>query len=134
MAETISEGITSCNIPNKVIYAANSDRSDILTEIFSAKAIIIGSSTINNGVQPAILPILQDLKGLKFKNKLYCAFGTYGWSGEAVKIIEKYFTECKNFLPITDSYRAKWRANNTELDSCRELGIKIAKAIYSSMN
>ena len=35
-------------------------------------------------------PVLEDLKGLKFQSKIGAAFGSYGWSGESVKIIEEH--------------------------------------------
>ena len=131
MAEAISEGISEQKIPNKVIYLANSDRSDILADVFTAKALIIGSSTINNSVQSSLPPLLNDIKALRFKNKLGFAFGTYGWSGEAVRIIEENFAAC-DFPLIADGFRVKWRATAEELQQCRDFGKRIAEAVFEN--
>jgi flavorubredoxin len=48
-----------------------------------------GSPTVNNGILVAVAGLIEEIKGLKFKNKKAAAFGSYGWSGEAVKIISE---------------------------------------------
>ena len=95
MAEAIGEGLAAEGIPYQTFYMATADRNDVITEIFKAKAVIVGSPTFNQGLLPTITPILEDLKGLKFQNKIGAAFGCYGWSGESVKIIEEHLAQCK---------------------------------------
>jgi len=48
-----------------------------------AKAILIGSPTLNNGLFPSVAEYLCYQKGLKPMNKVGLAFGSYGWSGQA---------------------------------------------------
>ena len=107
---------------------AVSDRNDVITEIFKSKAVLIGSPTLNQGILPTIAPILEDLRGLKFQNKIGAAFGTYGWSGETVKVIEEHLTRCK--IPIAiPGVRAKWQPRTTDLESCRKLGQAMGQAV-----
>ncbi len=128
MAEAIGEGLAAENIPYKAFFMPTTDRNDVITEIFKTKAIIIGSPTFNNGLLPTIMPILEDIKGLKFQNKIGAAFGCYGWSGESVKIIEEHLTQSK--IPITvEGIRAKWQPKSDDLTKCREFGSAIARAI-----
>ena len=128
MAEAIGQGLAAEGIHYKVFHVAVSDRNDIITEVFKAKAIILGSPTFNQGVLPTITPVLEDLKGLKFQNKIGAAFGSYGWSGESVKIIEGHFGRCK--IPIvTEGVRAKWQPKTEDLAKCQELGRIVARAI-----
>jgi flavorubredoxin len=128
MAEAIGEGLASEGIPYKAFYMATTDRNDVITEIFKAKAIIIGSPTFNQGILPTIAPILEDLKGLKFQNKIGAAFGSYGWSGESVKILEEHLAQCK--IPVVaEGIRAKWQPKTDDLARCREFGSTIARAI-----
>ena len=128
MAEAIGEGLAARGVPYKVFHAAVADRNDVITEVFKAKAVIVGSPTFNQGVLPTISPLLEDLKGLKFQNKIGVAFGAYGWSGESVKIIEEHLNRCK--IPVVaEGVRAKWQPKPDELDSCRELGRKVAQAM-----
>jgi anaerobic nitric oxide reductase flavorubredoxin len=128
MAEAIGEGLAAENIPYKAFYMPTADRNDVITEIFKTKAVIVGSPTFNQGLLPTITPILEDLKGLKFQNKIGAAFGCYGWSGESVKIIEDHLANCK--IPvITAGIRAKWQPKPDDLTRCREFGSTIAGAI-----
>jgi flavorubredoxin len=128
MAEAIGHGLAAEGIPYKVFHMAVSDRNDVTAEVFKAKAIIVGSPTFNQGVLPTISPILEDLKGLKFQNKIGAAFGSYGWSGEAVKTIEEHLNHCKIQI-VAEGVRAKWQPKSDDLAACRELGQKVAQAI-----
>jgi flavorubredoxin len=128
MAEAIGHGLAAEGVPYKAFHVAVSDRNDVITEIFKAKAVIVGSPTFNQGILPTMSPILEDLKGLRFQNKIGAAFGSYGWSGEAVKIIEEHLSRCKIQL-VTEGVRAKWQPKSDELFSCKELGQKVAQAI-----
>jgi flavorubredoxin len=51
--------------------------------------VIVGSPTLNNNLFPTVSDLLTYLKGLKPQNKVAAAFGSYGWSGEAVKLINQ---------------------------------------------
>ena len=128
MAEAIGHGIAAKGVPYKVFHMALSDRNDVNTEVFKAKAVIIGSPTFNQGVLPTITPVLEDLRGLKFQNKIGAAFGSYGWSGEAVRIIEEHLKSC-NIQPVAEGVRAKWQPKSDDLARCSELGQKVAQAI-----
>ena len=128
MAESIGQGLAADGVPYKIFHMAVSDRNDVATEVFKAKAIIVGSPTFNQGVLPTISPILEDLKGLKFQNKIGAAFGTYGWSGESVKIIEEHLKLCKIQL-VAEGVRAKWQPKPDDLAKCKELGQKVAQAV-----
>ena len=131
MAEAIGNGLAGEGVPSKLFYVAISDRNDVITEIFKAKAVIVGSPTLNQGLLPTIAPILEDLKGLRFQNKIGAAFGTYGWSGESVKLIEEHFSRCK--IPVVGpGVRAKWQPKEADLAECEKLGHTVAQAIKSA--
>ncbi len=128
MAQAIGEGLAAEGISYQTFYMPTSDRNDVITEIFKAKAVIVGSPTFNQGLLPTIAPVLEDLKGLKFQNKIGAAFGSYGWSGESVKIIEEHLAHCR--IPtIGEGVRAKWQPKAEDLTKCRELGTAVARAI-----
>ena len=128
MAEAIGEGLGNEGVPYKLFHMAVSDRNDVITEVFRAKAIVVGSPTVNHGVLPTICPILQDLKGLRFKNKIGAAFGSYGWSGESVKSIEQQLND-SGINVIADGVRAKWQPKAEALTECRALGQQVAQAV-----
>lgn len=128
MAEAIGQGIAAEGVPCKLFHTAVSDRNDVITEIFKAKAIVLGSPTFNQGILPTMTPILEDLRGLRFLNKVGAAFGSYGWSGEGLAIIEEHLNRCR--IPIVaEGVKAKWQPVQDDLSRCRELGQKVARAV-----
>ncbi len=126
MAKAIGEGMAEAGLDYKIIPAATTDRNDLLVEVFKAKTIVIGSSTINNGVLPTIAPLFSDLKGLKFKNKLGAAFGSYGWSGEGVALIEEHLQD-SGIEKALEGIKCKWQPDEENLADCREFGKNLAE-------
>ncbi|HOT21821.1 MAG TPA: anaerobic nitric oxide reductase flavorubredoxin [Sedimentibacter sp.] len=123
MAEAIAEGIKSKDkdVDIKLFNCAKRDKNDIITEVFKSKMILVGSSTINSGILTATAGILEMIKGMKFTNKKAAAFGSYGWSGEAVKIITEQLKEAK-FEVVNDGIRELWNPDEEALERCREFG------------
>ncbi len=121
MAQAIAAGLEKESVKFKLFNMAVSDRNDVLTEVFKAKGIIIGSPALNNGLLPTIKPILEDLKGLKFKNKVGAAFGSYGWSGENVKLIEENLEKAR-IKVVQEGIKFKWQPTKDELEKCVEFG------------
>ncbi|NLN65270.1 MAG: MBL fold metallo-hydrolase [Clostridiaceae bacterium] len=85
MAEAIAKGLDNRGVPSKLYNSASSDVSDIITELFRSKGILLGSCTVNNSYLRSLSGIVDSIKGLKLKGKKGAAFGSYGWSGEAPK-------------------------------------------------
>jgi flavorubredoxin len=129
MAENIAKGIKdsdeSVNI--KVFNVAKTDKNDIITDVFKSKAVLVGSPTINRGILVSIAGILEEIKGLKFKDKKAAAFGCYGWSGESIKIISEALREA-GLEVVNDGIKAAWNPDNESRDECRKFGAAIADA------
>ncbi len=117
MAEAIGEGIAAEGVQYSLFHAGVSDRNDVVTEIFKSKAVVLGSPTFNQGVLPTITPILEDLRGLRFLNKIGAAFGSYGWSGEGLSNIEYHLIRCR--IPVVaEGVKAKWQPREDDLNRC----------------
>jgi flavorubredoxin len=123
MAEAIAAGVKSANpgISIKLFNNAKSDKNDVITEVFKSKAILVGSSTINKGILSSTAGILEEIKGLGFKNKKAAAFGSYGWSGESVQMITEELKKA-GFEVIDNGVKALWSPNQESIDKCFELG------------
>jgi flavorubredoxin len=126
MGQAIAQGLEKEGVKYKFFNMAVCDRNDVLTEIFKTKGILIGSPTLNNNLLPTIMPILEDLKGLKFKNKVGAAFGSYGWSGENVKLIEEILEKAKIKI-LQEGIKFKWQPTKEELEKCVEFGRSFAQ-------
>ena len=130
MAQAIADGIRE-QLPNttvKLYNAAHTDKNDILTEVFHSRAVLVGSPTINNGFSYAIAGILEMLKGMKLKKKKGGAFGSYGWSGEGIKLITEHL-KAAGIEPVNEGTRTMWVPDQDALAQCREYGKQFAAAL-----
>lgn len=127
MAEEIAAGIGEADggVTVKLYNLAKSDKNDVITEVFKSKAILVGSPTINNGILVSVAALLEEIKGLKFKNKKAGAFGSYGWSGESVKIIGRHLAE-SGFLVQDEGLRLTWAPDGQGRQECRAYGRSFA--------
>jgi flavorubredoxin len=128
MAEAIAEGIHSQGVSVKPMKLREFHRSDIMTEVLESKAVIVGSPTLNNGLFPTLADFLTYMKGLRPQNKIGAAFGSYGWSGEAVGLIQKHLEEMQ-FEIIESGMKHQYVPDSNNLEACREMGRKIGQAV-----
>jgi flavorubredoxin len=56
-----------------------------IKEFWKSRGCLVGSPTLNNILYPSVAEFLTHLKGLRPKNRIVGAFGSYGWGGGAVK-------------------------------------------------
>lgn len=127
MAEIIADGIAEADgeVTVKVFNAARSDKNDIITEVFRSKAVLVGSPTINRGILSATAGILEEIRGLGFKNKKAAAFGAYGWSGESAKMITDRLRE-GGFSIVNDGLRIMWNPDEQGIAGCLAFGKEFA--------
>jgi flavorubredoxin len=130
MAENIANGIkeTDKKVNVKLFNLAKTDKNDVITEIFKSKAVLLGSPTINRGILVSVAGILEEIRGLKFKNKKAAAFGSYGWSGESVKMISEKLTSA-GFEIVDDGLKILWNPDNESKTKCFEYGKKFVANI-----
>jgi len=131
MAEAINAGIMAEGVPSKPMNLRTWHRSEVMTEVFDARAVVVGSPTLNNGMFPTVADFLCYMKGLKPKNKIGAAFGSYGWSGEAVKLVENELTDMKIEL-AQPGLRTQFVPERPTLDACHEFGRKIGRAVVAA--
>lgn len=91
----------------KVLKISKEDKNDIMTEVFKSKAIVVGSSTVSNRILSSVAGWLEFLKQLKFKNKKAAAIGSYGWSGESVRILKEKLADA-GFSVIDEEILSHW--------------------------
>ncbi len=128
MAEAIADGIAETGVAVKPIHIRSSHRSEIMTEVLDARAIVVGSPTLNNGLFPSVSDVLTYMKGLRPKNKIGASFGSYGWSGESVKLINAEL-EAMKFDMIDSGLKIQYVPDKEGLSDCRAYGRKIGEAV-----
>lgn len=128
MAEAIVGGLADEGVRAIPFDLRSTHRSDVMTEVLDAKAIVIGSPTLNNNLFPTVADFLTYMKGLKPLGKIGAAFGSYGWSGEAVKQIQSEL-EAMNFRIVEPGLRIQYVPDAGDKDACEAFGRKIARAV-----
>ncbi|HDR15964.1 MAG TPA: FprA family A-type flavoprotein [Desulfobacteraceae bacterium] len=128
MANAIVDGLCREGVYAKPMHLRNFHRSDVITDVLDAGALIVGSPTLNNGIFPTVGDFMTYMKGLKPKNKVAAAFGSYGWSGEAVKLITESLESMK-FQIIEPGVRVQYVPDESGLDACLDLAARIASAL-----
>ncbi len=130
MAEKIAKGIGSVDneVVVKIFNLAKTDKNDVITELFKSKAILVGSPTINRGILVSVAGILEEMKGLKFRNKMAAAFGCYGWSGEAIQAISQSL-KASGFDLMDDGIKALWNPDQENMDKCIDYGKHFAAVV-----
>lgn len=123
MAEAIGEGIQNKDkqVTIKIMNTSKDDKTEVLTEVFKSKAILVGSPTVNNGYLHSIAGILEMIKGMKLKNKIAAAFGSYGWSGEAVNQITESLKKA-GFTVNSDGIKVMWTPDEDMTNQCIKFG------------
>jgi anaerobic nitric oxide reductase flavorubredoxin len=128
MAHAITEGVVSQNVDVKLMKLRVADTTDIITEILDAKAIVVGSPTIHNGMVPTIGGFLTHITGLKPKGKLWSFFGSYGWGGGAVNNMIEMVKKA-GFNIYEPNIQVKFVPDQEDLKKCFEFGQQIAAKI-----
>ncbi|MEW6348352.1 MAG: flavodoxin domain-containing protein, partial [Thermodesulfobacteriota bacterium] len=132
MAKAIADGLAENGLSVKIMALSVDHRSDIITELLDAAAVVFGSPTLNNGMLPRMADMLTYTRGLKPLNKIGGAFGSYGWSGESVKHINKFLEEMK-FRVVHPGLALQYVPDHEGLKKCVEMGREIGNAIKQSV-
>ncbi len=125
MGRVIGEAMQAEGVAVEVMPLKACDRAAVATQVLDAGALLVGTPTLNNGVFPTVADVLTYLKGLKPKNLLGAAFGSYGWSGEGAKLVNEALADMKVEL-VADPLNINYVPDEDGFDACRSLGAAVA--------
>lgn len=125
MAREIAEGVISQGIDVKLLKLRSAELTDIVTEILSSKAVVVGSPTLNQQMFPSLSSFLTYITGLKPKGKIWSFFGSYGWSRGAVKDMIEIVKKA-GFEIFESGLEVKYVPTQEDLKNCFEFGKQIA--------
>jgi flavorubredoxin len=126
MAKAIVEGIVDEGVEAAIFRLPVTDRGDIIRELLDAKGILIGSSTVHNGILPTLASFLEEMQALKPRNKMAAAFGSYGWGGGAVRAIEEKLGKADMKI-VAPALTVRWAPDQNELRRCFDFGKGFAR-------
>jgi len=125
MARKIADGISDTGVSVKLYDINRADSTEVIKEMLDARGYIIGSSAHDNDMLSRIAGFLEFVKGLKPKNRIACAFGSYGWGGGAVKSVERVLKEAGVEI-AQESIAVKFMPDESEVKRCYEFGSSFA--------
>lgn len=129
MAEAICAGAEERTGIRVSLYDLEGGETDPFVDLIEeADAIAFGSPTINGDAVKPVWDLLSSLAVVNLKGKIGAAFGSYGWSGEAVRMIEDRMRGLKMRIPI-EGLRIKLIPTNDEIEDCREFGRQLSGAL-----
>ena len=128
LARAIADGIASKDVNVKVHCLGASPNSDVIADILDAKAVIIGSPTLNNHVFPTVASFLAYMRGLKPMNKIGAAFGSYGWAGGAKKVVEAEM-QAAGIQMVESDIDFVFKPSGDEAKHAYAFGVKLGETI-----
>ncbi len=130
MAYAILEGLASVGVPGCIMDLKSNHHSAVMTELARCGLVVVGSPTHNNGILPTVAGMLTYMKGLRPQNRIGGAFGSFGWSGECVKIISDWLESMDMELPVPAT-RQKFVPQGSEMHASFEMGQQLGHALIS---
>jgi flavorubredoxin len=125
MTIPLMEGIKSAGVDVEVIKLRATPMSVAIKRIWESRAMLIGSPTLNNILFPSVAELLAHLRGLRPKNRLAGAFGSFGWGGGAVKEAYEAFKKM-GLEAVEPGVEVLYRSSEEDDKRCFEFGKEFA--------
>ena len=127
MTVAIADGVAGEGVDCTVARLDSTPRSEAARMILESRAFLIGSPTLNNCLFPTVGGFLTYVKGLRPRDRVAGAYGSYGWGGGAVKEIDE---ELRGLgLDVVDPIQVKYRPSAADLEACVQLGRLVARKV-----
>jgi flavorubredoxin len=130
MAGKVAEGVRAGGLTPVLMNAVEVPMDKIIDEFEVSAGFLIGTPTLNSNVPQPILQLIANLVVLNVKGKPASVFGSYGWSGEAIKTVQDILTSMR--LKITpEPIRVRMSPSDADLAACVEFGRKFAEVVQA---
>ncbi|MFC2136858.1 FprA family A-type flavoprotein [Bacteroidota bacterium] len=134
MAKSIANGIKETGLKNiEIIDIENIAIGELESKIISSQGIIVGSPTINQNTLLPIYKLFSVINPIRDKGKIAVSFGSYGWSGEAIKIIDSQLKLLKLNV-FREGLAEKFYPHNGKKDNFIELGKEFGLKMMEECN
>lgn len=132
MATAIARGITKAGVSVTAINCEAADPADIQTAIEKCAGFIIGSPTLGGHAPTQIQTALGIILSTAGKGKLAGVFGSFGWSGEAIDLLENKLRDAGHKFGF-ETIRVKFKPTDATLQLCEEAGTDFAQTLKKTM-
>ncbi|MEA5516456.1 diflavin flavoprotein [Nodularia sp. UHCC 0506] len=128
LAQAIARGITKAGVAVESINCEFTEPEEIRTAVEKSAGFVIGSPTLGGHAPTPVQTALGIVLSTATNNKLAGVFGSFGWSGEAVDLIENKLKDAGYRFGF-DAIRVKFKPNDVTLQLCEEAGTDFAQAL-----
>ena len=127
MTMAIADGIAQEGVECAVHRLGRTPLADVAQSVLTSRAFLVGSPTLNTGLLPSVGGCMTYLKGLKPKQRIAGTYGSFGWSGGAVKAVD---AELRSMgLDVVDPLELKYVPSDEDLAGCVEYGREVARRV-----
>ena len=128
MAAKVAEGVESAGVTAKLINCVEVPTDQIVDEFETSAGFLIGTPTLNANVPDPILHMIANLVVLNVKGKPASVFGSYGWSGEAIKTVQDILASMRLKIAV-EPIRVRMTPSEADLAACVDFGRKFAESV-----
>ena len=128
LAQAIAQGAGSEGCEVQLFDLVTDDKAAAAAAVEDADGFLLGSPTLVGDALPPIYEMLLGLNPIIHKGKFAGAFGSYGWSGEAVPNLVARMQQLKLALPA-EGLRVRFKPTGQDLAAAKEYGAAFAKAV-----
>ncbi len=128
LAERVARGVVAGGVPLRIFDASRTHPSFLLAEAWRYKALILGAPTYDGGIFLPVEQFLRLVQRKRLQNRLVGLFGSYGWSGGAVKLMKSIIEELKWEL-VEPVVEVSGFPDEGTLEQGESLGWRIAKQV-----
>jgi flavorubredoxin len=128
MALALREGLEENGVPVTMKSLQVNHVSQVIPEILDSGLVLVGCPTLNNGMLPSVAEFLTYMKGLRPKNRIGFAFGSYGWGGQGAREAETILKDMGWDVP--ESFvNLQYVPDEKELENLKDVGKRLAKVL-----
>lgn len=129
LAEEIGRSLGAHGVNRVVLHHMGySSASQVISDVFRYKGVIIGSPTYNNGVWPNVQDVLYQLAERNIPDRLYSVFGSGTWNPNTIKPLEEW-AEARKWTKVADPIKLSQAPSAEDKAAAWELGRVMAEAL-----
>ncbi len=128
LAQAIARGIIKAGVGVEAINCEVAEPAEIQAALEKSAGFIIGSPTLGGHAPTPIQTALGIVLSTATNSKLAGVFGSYGWSGEAIDLIEGKLKDAGYRFGF-ETLRVKFKPTDATLKLCEEAGTDFAQSL-----
>lgn len=128
MAAAVRQGLESRGVEVVEKSVTETAEAELRDELERADALLVGTPTVNRDAPPPVWKALSLVSTITPKGKVGAAFGSYGWSGEAVKMVEERLKGLKYQL-MAPGLCFRFKPTLADIKACRDFGEEVARGL-----